>query len=252
MGTALITGASAGLGEEFAWQLATVRHNLVLVSRNEERLEEVASKIRSAAGVRVEILPADLTKERDLNRVATRLRAPGRPVGLLVNNAGFAVRQSFLEAPVKDAVAMERVMIHAVMVLSHTAARAMVARGRGAILNVSSVAAYLASGIYAADKIWVKTFTEGLAVELKGTGVTATCLLPGLTRTEFHARAGLDYLSYPSAAWLSAADVVARALLDVRRGAVLSTPTLRYALIGQIARLAPRSLVRALSRVEDR
>ncbi|MDR2372817.1 MAG: SDR family oxidoreductase [Bifidobacteriaceae bacterium] len=252
MGTALITGASAGLGEEFAWQLATVRHNLVLVARDQQRLEDVAAKIRSAAGVRVEVLPADLAKERELNRVAARLKQPVRPVGLLVNNAGFGVRQPFLETPIRDSAAMEKVMIHAVMVLSHTAGRAMVERGRGAILNVSSVAAYLASGVYAADKAWVKTFTEGLAVELRGTGVTATALLPGLTRTQFHARAGLDYLSYPEVAWLSAADVVAGALSDVRRGAVLSTPSLRYGVLAQLARLAPRFLVRALSAVEDR
>ncbi|MDR1442421.1 MAG: SDR family NAD(P)-dependent oxidoreductase [Bifidobacteriaceae bacterium] len=252
MGTALITGASAGLGEEFAWQLATVRHNLVLVSRDEARLQQLAAKIRSAAGVRVEVVPADLAKERDLSRVTTRLRARTRPVGLLVNNAGFAVRPSFLDAPIKDSVSMEKVMVHAVMVLSHAAARTMVERGRGAILNVSSVAAHLAGGVYSADKAWVKTFTESLAVELKGTGVTATALLPGLTRTEFHARAGLDCLSYPSLVWLSAADVVARALSDVRQGVVLSTPSLRYALVGQLARLTPRFLIRALSRTEDR
>jgi short-subunit dehydrogenase len=252
MGTALITGASAGLGEEFAWQLATLRHNLVLVARDAERLEWLAAKLRSAAGVRVEVLPADLTKERDLNRVAARLKAPARPVGLLVNNAGFSTRDSFLDAPVKDLVAMEKVMIHSVLVLSHAAAEAMVRRGRGAILNVSSIAAHMASGVYAADKAWVKSFTEGLAVELNGTGVTATALLPGLTRTEFHARAGLDYLIFPSVAWLSAADVVSRALADVRRGAVLSTPSLRYALLGQLVRLAPRFLVRAVSKIEDR
>ncbi|MDR2380527.1 MAG: SDR family NAD(P)-dependent oxidoreductase [Bifidobacteriaceae bacterium] len=252
MGTALITGASAGLGEEFAWQLATLRHNLVLVARDEARLEQLAGKLRSAAGVRVEVLPADLAKERDLNRVAARLKAPSRPVGLLVNNAGFGFRETFLEAPLKDLVAMEKVMIHAVLVLSHTGARAMIERGRGAILNVSSIAAHFASGSYAADKAWVKTFTEGLAVELKGTGVTATALLPGLTRTEFHARAGLDYLSYPSLAWLSASDVVAQALTDVRHGIVLSTPSVRYAVLGQIARLLPRFAVRALSRIEDR
>ncbi|MDR1392858.1 MAG: SDR family NAD(P)-dependent oxidoreductase [Bifidobacteriaceae bacterium] len=252
MGTALITGASVGLGEEFAWQLATVRHNLVLVARDQARLDDLAAKIRSAAGVRVEVIQADLTKERDLNRVAQRLKSETRPVGLLVNNAGFGVRQPFIRTSLKDSAAMEKLMIHAVMVLSHAAAVAMVGRGRGAILNVSSVAAHLASGLYAADKAWVKTFTEGLAVELKGTGVTATALLPGLTRTEFHARAGLDYLSYPSVAWLSAADVVSRALADVRRGVVLSTPSLRYGLLGQVVRLLPRWLVRAVSQIEDR
>ncbi|MDR2379716.1 MAG: SDR family NAD(P)-dependent oxidoreductase [Bifidobacteriaceae bacterium] len=252
MGTALITGASAGLGEEFAWQLATLRHNLVLVARDATRLEQLAAKLRSAAGVRVEVLPADLAKERDLNKVVARLKAAQRPVGLLVNNAGFGIRETLLDAPIKDLVAMEKVMIHAVLVLSVTAAKAMVPRGRGAILNVSSIAAYMASGGYAADKAWVLAFTEGLAVELKGTGVTATAVLPGLTRTEFHARAGLDYLSYPSFAWLTAADVVSRALSDVRRGAVLSTPSARYGVLGQLLRLLPRFAVRAFSRVEDR
>jgi short-subunit dehydrogenase len=252
MGTALITGASAGLGEEFAWQLATLRHNLVLVARDEERLEKLAAKLRSAAGVRVEVMPADLSKEREVNRVATRVKAARHPVGLLVNNAGFGLREPFLEAPVRELVAMEKVMVHAVLVLSHAAAVAMVERGRGAILNVSSIAAHLASGVYSADKAWVKSFTEGLAVELRGTGVTATALLPGLTRTEFHARAGLDYLSYPPIMWLTARDVVARALADVRRGVVLSTPSLRYAAVGQLARLLPRFAIRALSSVEDR
>jgi short-subunit dehydrogenase len=247
MGTALITGASAGLGEEFAWQLATVRHNLVLVARDAERLERLAAPIRSAAGVHVEVLPADLTKERDLSRVVTRLRKPVRPIGLLVNNAGFGSSGQFLDDDIKDSIAMERVMIHAVMVLSHVAGRAMRARGRGAILNVSSVAAYTASGVYAADKAWVKTFTEALAVELRGSGVTATALLPGLTRTEFHHRAGYDVSALPSVLWLSASDVVSRALADVRRGAVLSTPSFRYGLFGQVVRLMPRFIVRAVT-----
>jgi short-subunit dehydrogenase len=173
-------------------------------------------------------------------------------VGLLVNNAGFATADPFLEADLKNLVAMEKVMVHSVLVLSHAAARAMVERGRGAILNVSSIAAYLSSGVYAADKAWVKTFTEALAIELKGTGVTATALLPGLTHTEFHARAGLDYGSYPPCAWLNAADVVTHALADVRRGAVLSTPSLRYAALGQVARVLPRFVLRWLSQGEGR
>jgi short-subunit dehydrogenase len=252
MGTALITGASAGLGDEFAGQLATVRHNLVLVARDRARLEALAAKLRSAAGVKVEVLPADLAVPRDVDKVAGRLQSAGQPVGLLVNNAGFGRRESLLDATPQDLDRELAVMVRAVMVLSKAAANAMVDRGRGAILNVSSVAAYLASGTYAANKAWVKTFTEALAVELKDTGVTATALLPGLTRTEFHARAGLDYRHYPPVAWLTAADVVARALADVRRGAVLSTPSLRYGVLGQVVRVLPRGVLRALSVVEDR
>jgi len=252
MGTALITGASTGLGEEFAWQLATVHHNLVLVARDVARLETLAARLRAAAGVRVEVLPADLSQSQDTSRVAARLSQTEQPVGLLINNAGFGTRVGFMDATPQTLQAELDVMVRAVMELSHAAAQSMAARGRGAILNISSVAAYTAGGTYSAAKAWVKTFSESLAVELKGSGVTVTALVVGLTRTEFHARAGLDYRHYPNLAWLSAADVVARALADVRRGAVLSTPSLRYGLAGQVARVMPRWLMRLISEPEDR
>ncbi|MDR0433264.1 MAG: SDR family NAD(P)-dependent oxidoreductase [Bifidobacteriaceae bacterium] len=246
MGTALITGASSGLGLEFAWQLATRRHNLVLVARDAQRLDASADRIRAAAGVNVEIMAEDLAKRRAVDRVAERLASDDGPVGLLVNNAGYGTSLSFLEAPIAASERNLDVMVRAVMVLSHAAATRMTARGRGAILNVSSVASYTASGTYSAAKAWVTTFTEGLAVELSGTGVTATAVLPGLTRTEFHARAGVDTSAYPEWCWLAPSQVVARALADVRRGAVLSTPSLRYQLACQAARLAPRTVIRAL------
>jgi short-subunit dehydrogenase len=252
MGTALITGASAGLGVEFAWQLATVRHNLVLVARDRSRLELTAARIRSAAGVRVEVLQADLSDPAGIALVSARLAQDENPVGLLINNAGFGHRGSFLEVELEDSIKALDVMVRAVMELSWVAGRSMTGRGRGAILNVSSVAAHMASGTYAAAKAWVKTFTESLAVELKGTGVTATALLPGLTRTEFHSRAGIDDLSYPAVAWLNADDVVARALADVRRGRVLSTPSLRYGVLGQVMRVLPRAMMRSLSKIENR
>jgi len=246
MGTALITGASAGLGLEFAWQLATARHDVVLVARNEERLETLAGQLRAAAGVNAEVLPADLTVREDVERVADRLRATERPVGLLVNNAGLGMGRSFLATPIADQEAALDVMVRAVLVLSHAGATAMVERGRGAILNVSSIAALLASGPYSAHKAWVRVFTEGLAVELKGTGVTATALCPGLVHTEFHERAGID-ASFPEVAWLGAEQVVTAALADVRRGVVISTPSLRYALVAGVTRALPRAAVRSLT-----
>lgn len=248
MGTALITGASAGLGLEFAWQLATARHDVVLVARDGERLERVAAQLRAAAGVHAEVLVADLTDTDDLGRVAERLRAAGRPVGLLVNNAGLGLGQRFVGGDLDREVAALDLMVRSVLVLSHAAAGAMVERGRGAILNVASVAALMASGTYSAHKAWVRSFTEGLAVELAGTGVTATALSPGLTHTEFHERAGLPGAeSYPELAWLSADRVVAEALADVRRGAVLSTPSLRYRIASGVLRTLPRSAVRRLA-----
>lgn len=247
MATALITGASAGLGLEFAWQLATARHDVVLVARDGERLERLAGQLRAAAGIHAEVLAADLSDRAQTERVAERLRDQDRPVGLLVNNAGFALGQRFVEGDLAVHEAGLDVMVRAVMVLSHAAAGAMVERGRGAILNVSSVAALAAMGTYSADKAWVRVFTEALAVELRGTGVTATALCPGLVHTEFHERAGLTREAFPEVAWLNADTVVAAALADVRRGAVISTPSLRYGVVSEVARLLPRAAIRAFS-----
>ncbi|GIG21498.1 short-chain dehydrogenase [Cellulomonas chitinilytica] len=248
MGTALVTGASAGLGLEFAWQLATARHDVVLVARDEERLTRLAEQLRAAAGVRAEVLVADLSDRAGMERVADRLRSDENPVGLLVNNAGLGLNQRFVEGDLAREEDALEVMVRAVLVLSHAAAGAMVERGRGAVLNVASVAALLASGTYSAHKAWVRSFTEGLAVELRGTGVTATALCPGFVHTEFHERGRIDVSAYPEIAWLNAEDVVATALADVRRGAVISTPSLRYQLASGVVRLAPRSAVRAFGR----
>ncbi|MGY4645214.1 SDR family NAD(P)-dependent oxidoreductase [Cellulomonas sp. URHB0016] len=247
MGTALVTGASAGLGLEFAWQLATARHDVVLVARDEERLSRLADQLRAAAGVRAEVLVADLSDRGDTERVAERLRSDVEPVGLLVNNAGLGLNQTFVGGDLAREEEALEVMVRTVLVLSHAAAGAMVGRGRGAVLNVASVAALLASGTYSAHKAWVRSFTEGLAVELRGTGVTATALCPGFVHTEFHERGRIDTSAYPEIGWLNAEDVVATALADVRRGAVISTPSLRYQLLSGIVRLAPRAAVRAVS-----
>ncbi|PVU82771.1 short-chain dehydrogenase [Cellulomonas sp. WB94] len=252
MGTALITGASAGLGLEFAWQLATAKHDVVLVARGADRLEHLASQLRAAAGVHVEVLPADLTVRADVERVAERLRATVHPVGLLVNNAGLGLNQRFVGGDLDVEERALAVMVHSVLVLSHAAAGAMVERGRGAILNVSSIAALLASGTYSAHKAWVRTFTEGLAVELKGTGVTATAVTPGFVHTEFHERAGINMTALPDIAWLDADAVVATALADVRRGAVLSNPSLRYQGVAGVVRVLPRFAIRALGNYRHR
>jgi short-subunit dehydrogenase len=247
MATALITGASSGLGLEFAWQLATARHDVVLVARDVERLERLSGQLHAAAGIRAEVLPADLADREQVERVAVRLRDQDRPVGLLVNNAGFGLGQPFVGGDLAVHEQGIDVMVRAVLVLSHAATGAMVERGRGAVLNVSSLAALTAMGTYSADKAWVRTFTEALAVELKGTGVTATALCPGLVHTEFHERAGLERGAFPELAWLNADAVVSAALADVRRGAVISTPSLRYGLAAEVARLLPRAAIRALS-----
>jgi short-subunit dehydrogenase len=247
MGTALVTGASSGIGLELAWQLAANRHRLVLVARSTDRLEKIAHQIRAAAAVEVEVLPADLATAAGRDAVAARLRQQERPVGLLVNNAGFGLGQHLLGGDLgREDEALE-VMVHAVLVLSKAAAEAMVPRGRGAILNVSSMAALTAMGTYAAHKAWVLTFTESLAAELRGTGVTATALCPGLVRTEFHERAGLDDAAWPASAWVDVEKVATDALAAVRRGQVVVTPSLRYAAAAVALRHSPRWLVRRVA-----
>ena len=252
MGTALITGAAAGLGLEFAWQLATARHDLVLVDRDSERLERLARQLHAAAGVRVEVLVADLAVRSDVARVAERLRSTEIPVGLLVNNAGAAPGQRFVGGDLGREESVFDVMVRSVLVLSHAAVGQMTARGRGAILNVASVAALITLGTYSAHKAWVRTFTEGLAVELRGTGVTATVVCPGFVHTELHDSAGIDMTWLPEVAWLHADRVVATALADVRRGAVISTPSMRYRLGAAAARAMPRSVVRAIGSPRSR
>lgn len=245
MAIALITGASSGLGREFARQLAARHHDLVLVARDRDRLTELAGELHDHDGIDAEVLPADLSRRDELGRVAARLAETERPVALLVNNAGYGLRTPFVGGGLDAEERMLDVLVRAVLVLSHSAAGAMADRGRGAILNVSSIAAYTAMGTYSAHKAWVQTFTEALAVELRGTGVTATALLPGLVHTDFHRRAGWGTMRYPEFAWLQAHDVVRQALADAGRGAVLSVPSRRYAVAGQLARLAPRWAIRA-------
>lgn len=196
-----------------------------------------------------EILVADLSTPEGMSAVAERLADPERPVDLLVNNAGLGLKTGFLETTIDEELAALDVMVRAVLVLSHSAAHAMAARGHGAILNVSSVAGWLGNGSYAAHKAWVTSFTEGLASQLKGTGVTATAVLPGLTHTEFHERAELeDYDEMPEIAWLEPEHVVSSALAAVRRKQVLVTPSVRYGAMTGVVRVLPRAWVRAIAR----
>ncbi|MFT3943829.1 MAG: SDR family NAD(P)-dependent oxidoreductase [Ancrocorticia sp.] len=244
MGTALITGATSGIGLEIAWELAAEKNDLVLVARNKERLEKIAEEMRQIAGVRVEVLSADLSTMEGALAVAARVRAEDRPIGLLVNNAGFGLGQDFVGGSLNRELQGLNTMVRAVLITCHAAADAMSRRGYGGILNVASMTALTAQGSYSAHKAWVRTFTEGLAARLAGTGVTVTAVCPGLVHTEFHERSNVDSTQWPSFAF-SSANTVARAAIDgVRRGTVIVTPTLRYRTAAAILRLAPRSLIR--------
>lgn len=245
--TALVTGGTSGIGAAFAEALARRGHALVLVARDTERLERTAARLRTDHRVPVEVLTADLSDRADVDRVADRVQDPGRPVDVLVNNAGFSVKKPLTDPDTDAHDRAFEVMCRAVLVLSSAAGRAMSARGSGWILNVSSTAGLVTMGSYSAIKAYTTAFTEALAVELRGTGVRVTALLPGWVRTEFHERAGISGSSIPSFMWLTPERVVEEALDDVARGRVISVPTRRYRLLALFLRHLPRSAVRSIS-----
>ena len=247
MSTALVTGATAGIGYAFCLELAESGHDLVIVARNRARLENVSDELRARHSVNVEIMAADLSKRPAVKRVAGRLASRDRPIDLLVNNAGFGMGKRFLDGDLADEEAMLDVLCRAVLVLSHAGALSMRERGHGAIINVSSVAGFGALGTYAAAKAWCTVFTQTLAQELAGSGVTATALCPGFTSTEFHERAKLHMSGLPEMLWLHADRVVRDCLDDVRAGKVVSIPGAQYKVIAGISHLAPRSLMRSVS-----
>ncbi|MXG89641.1 SDR family NAD(P)-dependent oxidoreductase [Nocardioides flavescens] len=243
MATSLVTGPTAGIGLAFAEQLAARGDDLVLVARDSARLEALAARLRATHGVEVEVLVADLTDRDDLARVEQRLAEDARPVELLVNNAGFGLKGRFLDNSADEETAMLEVLTVAVLRLSHAALGPMVERGSGGVINVSSVAAFLPRGTYGAAKAWVTSFTEWAAHEYADRGVRLMALCPGFVRTEFHERMGVQADSAPEFMWLEADRLVADALADFERGAVLSVPSLQYKAIATVSRLVPTSLL---------
>ncbi|GAA5164793.1 SDR family NAD(P)-dependent oxidoreductase [Ornithinimicrobium tianjinense] len=247
MATALVTGATAGLGREFAEQLAARGDDLVLVARDAQRLEQVAADLRAAHGVQVRVLPADLTHRAQLHAVAEVLADRSAPVDLLVNNAGFGSRRGFVSNALEEEEAAVDLMVRAVMVLSHAAAGAMRERGRGSILNVSSVASFAAMGHYSAIKSYVTVFSEALATELGPHGVRVSALCPGFTRTEFHDRAEMNMSRLPEALWLDAPSVVRDGLASVAAGQVVSVPGPQYKVLVGLLRVVPRRITRRVA-----
>jgi len=245
---ALVTGASSGIGYEMSVQLATSGVRVVAVARRRDRLEELARQFKN-----VSVLVADLTSDAGLATVEARiLDASATPIDLVVNNAGFGSSGLMHEIDADRLSREIQLNIGALTRLSHAAIRAMVPRGRGYLLNVSSVASFQPSpklAVYSATKAYVTSLTEALHEEMRGTGVRVTALCPGLTRTEFQSISSTEKYSrdFPEFAWLDATDVARAGLRDVARGRVLSVPGLLYKVLVAVSDLAPRFLVRRIS-----
>jgi uncharacterized protein len=245
---ALVTGASAGIGETFAQQLARAGTHLVLVARRADLLEELASRLRAECGVEVEVLQADLADREQLSKVEDRLADPDRPVDLLVNNAGVGETQPFVTCPIDSEERTVLVNALAPLRLSHVALASMTKRDHGGIINISSMAgqlpAFRNSATYGATKAFLCSLSESLRLEAKeqGSKVAVSVVCPGYVKTPMTAN-----ITLPSIAWVEREKVVRDALRGVARNRPLVVPGVLYKAAAAGARLMPRGLVRLFS-----
>jgi short-subunit dehydrogenase len=247
----LVTGASSGIGAAYARRLAAQGYDLLLVARRVDRLKELAAELANRHGVRAEALPADLTNDGELKVIEDRI-AREEHLEFLLNNAGFGVGGRFYESPLEGHYAMHRLHVMATLRLAHAALRKMTAHGKGAVVNVSSVAAFIARPgfvSYQATKAWMNCFTEGLYLELKQarSPVRVQALCPGYTVTEFHDVKGSDRSQVPASLWTPVELVVDASLEGLERNKLFVVPGWRYKFIVFLLRLIPRPLLHATS-----
>jgi hypothetical protein len=251
---AAITGASSGIGAEFARQLAARGHDLLLIARRQDRLRALAEELQKSHGVSAEILVADLTVDEDRAGTAARIAA-AKNLALLVNNAGFGTQGLFERADLASQDGMHRLHILATLDLTHAALRNFLMQRedwtphRG-IINVSSVAAFQQTPFnvtYCATKTWINSFTEGLSMELAAESVKVQALCPGYTYSEFHDKLGMDRRTIPSWLWLSAQFVVSESLKGFERGTLFVIPGWRYRGIVRLMQMTPGPVMREIA-----
>lgn len=247
--SALVTGASSGIGRAFARSLAAHGSDLVIVARRRERLEELAEELDRDHGVDVEILPADLTDPEERGQVEKRLADGGAPIDLLVNNAGMPLTGHFTRTDADRHQDLVDLNVLAVVRLTHAALSAMEERGRGDIINVSSMAGFQAlprEATYAASKAFVTSFTEAISEEVRGTGVRLVALCPGYARTGFHPDEQIEKSPLPSQIWMDPEPIAEAGLKAVLRGQVVCVPGAGYKITRIVSEATPRSLVRRI------
>ncbi|HUY27062.1 MAG TPA: SDR family oxidoreductase [Candidatus Binataceae bacterium] len=250
MTTALITGASSGLGEEFALALAREKYDLVLVARREDKLASVAERARGLGAARVAIVAADLSRPAAAEEVHRRAVAEAGEIGYLVNNAGFGTRGRFESLPLGRELEQIDLNVAALVALTRLCVPAMLERRRGVVINVASTAAFQPvpwMATYGATKAFVLSFSEALAEEYRASGVTIMALCPGPTRTGFQAVADTAGARVPANSYLDAATVVRQAIAAARKGKAIKINGVMNLLMAESTRLAPRAIVRRIA-----
>jgi short-subunit dehydrogenase len=243
--TAVITGASSGLGAEYARQLAARGADLVLVARDRAALDALAKELTERHRVGVEVMALDLLKPRQREKLERRLADAEHPVEMLVNNAGFGLPLAFERNDVEEEVRHLELHVEVPLRLTHAALAPMLARGHGRIVNVASVAGFTPRSTYGACKGWLISFSRWANGAYAKRGVTVTAVCPGFTHTNFHERAGLPpgQEGVPDWMWLDAPTVVGESLRDAARGRAVSIPSTKYKVLVALTRFAPSALV---------
>ena len=239
---ALVTGATAGIGESFTRLLAQNGYNIVLVARDLPRLHERAKGLESSFGIETKVIQADLATDAGCKTIEDFIT--NNQIDVLINNAGFGLNKAFTMSQLDAEQQMLDVLVRTPMRLMHVALPAMKERNKGVIINVSSVAGWIAGGTYSASKSYLTVLTESLHTELSSTNVKVSALCPGFTRTEFHQRGGMSMKGLPAFMWLNSDKLVATAWKDAVAGKAVSVPGWQYQLLTFLMRNIPRSLVR--------
>jgi len=241
---ALVTGATAGIGESFTRLLAAKGFNLVLVARDEARLHERAAGLKENFGAESVVIVADLATEAGCAKVEDYIRT--NEIEVLINNAGFGINKAFTMSDLAKEEEVLKVLVRTPMRLMHVVLPAMKERNSGVVINVSSVASFIAGGAYSASKAYLTVLSESLSTELSATNIKVSALCPGFTRTEFHQRGRMKMAGLPNFMWLNSDVLVAKAWKDAVAGKPVSIPGWQYKTLVGIISLLPRSIVRRL------
>jgi short-subunit dehydrogenase len=241
---ALVTGATAGIGESFTRLLAAKGYNLVLVARDEVRLHERAAGLKENFGAESVVIVADLATEAGCAKVEDFIKA--NEIEVLINNAGFGINKAFTMSDLEKEEEVLKVLVRTPMRLMHVALPGMKLRNSGVVINVSSVASFIAGGSYSASKSYLTVLSESLSTELAGTNIKISALCPGFTRTEFHQRGRMKMAGLPKFMWLNSDELVTKAWKDALAGKPVSIPGWQYKTLVALISVLPRALVRSL------